>query len=358
MPYLTIRGLRKTYGKSVAVDGVDLSVEKGETLCLLGPSGCGKTTILRMIAGLIQPDAGEITVDGHDLVGVPIHKRDIGLVFQTWALFPHMTVADNVAYGLRMRRVPKREQADRVRETLELVRLDHLADRKPAQLSGGQQQRVALARALVTRPRLLLLDEPLSSLDLKIRSELRRELRRIQQAIGVTAIYVTHDHGEALALGDKVSVMSAGHVVESGAPELLFSSPRTRYVTDFLGFDNILPAEGSAVPTDDTATMSMALSDGTPVRAARGSSDAATDFVAIGVSPWAVTPGEPRSLGEGAMQGEVVALEHVSGRLAVSIAIPSIDAVLTGFATMGFVPRPGDLVDVAVDWTAARALTA
>lgn len=242
-PYLRLTDVSKQYPGGGGVGATSVDLEEGEMLVLLGPSGCGKTTLLNVVAGLLEPDTGTVVVSGADLTKVPTHQRNISMVFQTWALFPSMTVEQNVAFGLKMRKVPKAEQRERVAEALKLVRLDHLADRKPAQLSGGQQQRVALARAIVTRPKVLLLDEPLSSLDHQIRVELRRELRRLQRELGLTGIYVTHDHSEALALGDKIVVMKAGAVVETGEPREVFASPRYRYTAEFLSVGNIVDAE-------------------------------------------------------------------------------------------------------------------
>ena len=239
--YLRIAGVTKQYPTGGGVDDVDLTLPRGEMLVLLGPSGCGKTTLLRVLAGLLRPDAGRVHLDGADLTDVPTHRRNISMVFQTWALFPTMSVRDNVAFGLRMRRVPRAERHRRVDEALALVGLDEFAGRKPRQLSGGQQQRVALARAIVTRPTVMLLDEPLSSLDHRIRVQLRGQLKRLQRELGLTGVYVTHDHTEALALGDRIAVMDAGRVVETGTPIDVFSRPRHRYTAEFLGVANVIP---------------------------------------------------------------------------------------------------------------------
>ncbi|MGE0363487.1 MAG: ABC transporter ATP-binding protein [Vicinamibacterales bacterium] len=238
---LVLRGVHKTFGAAPAVDGVSLEVAPGSMLGLLGPSGCGKTTVLRMIAGLTPVTAGTITIDGADVTARPPHQRDIGLVFQHYALFPHMSAAANVAFGLEMRRVPPAETRTRVAEALELVRLPDLGARLPGQLSGGQQQRVALARALVIRPRILLLDEPLSNLDARLRDELRVEIRDIQQRLAITTVFVTHDQAEALAMCDTVGVMSRGRLAQIGSPRQVYDRPASRAVAEFVGRLNTLP---------------------------------------------------------------------------------------------------------------------
>jgi ABC-type Fe3+/spermidine/putrescine transport system ATPase subunit len=235
---LQIEGLEKSFGLVPAVRGIDLSVAKGEFFTLLGPSGCGKTTILRTIAGIYRADRGRVLLDGQDVTVTPMHARDMALVFQNHALFPHMTVFDNVAFGLRMRRLPRREITARVDEALSLVRLTGLDQRRPAQLSGGQQQRVALARALVVRPRLLLLDEPLSNLDARLRDELREEIRALQRRLGVTTVLVTHDIQEAFAMSDRIAVMQAGRIEQVGLPRQLYREPATRFVAGFVGPTN------------------------------------------------------------------------------------------------------------------------
>jgi len=238
--YLQIREVFKVYGGGGGVRSVSVGVGRGDMLVLLGPSGCGKTTLLRAIAGLAEVDSGTVSVGGDDITRAPTHRRNVGMVFQTWALFPHMTVAKNVGYGLRMQGVDRAEIDERVATALAMVRMDQFADRKPKQLSGGQQQRVALARAIVTQPRVLLLDEPLSSLDYRIRVSLRSELRRLQKSLGVTGVYVTHDYSEALALGDRIAVMRDGVIVELGTPREIFVRPRHRYTAEFLNVGNLL----------------------------------------------------------------------------------------------------------------------
>src|SRR5579872_110002 len=235
-----LRAVTKRFGSLTAVDSVNLKVHKGEFLSLLGPSGCGKTTSLRLIAGFEQPDEGEILIGGMDAVGTPPYKRDVNTVFQHYALFPHMSVLDNVAYGLKQRGVAKQERYQRAGEALELVRLTGRDKQRPTTLSGGQQQRVALARALVMNPRVLLLDEPLGALDLKLRKEMQIELKRIQEQVGITFIYVTHDQGEALSMSDRVAVMSNGVIEQIDEPRTIYDRPLTPFVADFIGDMNFL----------------------------------------------------------------------------------------------------------------------
>jgi putative spermidine/putrescine transport system ATP-binding protein len=239
-PALSIRRLRKSFGAVVAVDEVSLDAAPGEFLSLLGPSGCGKSTVLRMVAGLVEPDAGQVVLAGEDITKVAVHRRNLGLVFQSYALFPHMTVLENVAFGLRRRGVGEAELRPRVERMLELVRLGPLGARYPRELSGGQQQRVALARALVTEPSVLLLDEPLSNLDALLRDEMRVELKRLQERLGTTMIFVTHDQAEALILSDRVVVMQSGRVEQIGRPEEVYRRPATPFVARFLGRANFL----------------------------------------------------------------------------------------------------------------------
>ncbi|GKQ35435.1 ABC transporter ATP-binding protein [Streptomyces sp. A012304] len=235
------RDLRREFGTTVALDGLNLTVRPGELLALLGPSGCGKTTALRMLAGFEHPDAGEVLVDGQDVTRVPAHRRDAGMVFQSYSLFPHLNAIDNVAFGLRMRKVRPSERRDCAAELLDLVGLGDKGDRFPHQLSGGQQQRVALARALAVRPRVLLLDEPLSALDAKVRLTLREEIRRLQQELGITTLFVTHDQEEALSMADRVAVMRAGKLEQCAAPAELYGRPATAFVAEFVGTMSRIP---------------------------------------------------------------------------------------------------------------------
>jgi len=243
MSYLSIRGLHKSYGATSIFSDIDCEIGKGEFVTLLGPSGCGKSTLLRCIAGLTEVNGGQILLNGEDLVPQAPQKRGIGMVFQSYALFPNMTVQQNVAFGLRMQKVAKEESAERVREALAMVELGDFAARYPHQLSGGQCQRVALARSLVTRPRLLLLDEPLSALDARIRKHLREQIRQIQRELGLTTIFVTHDQEEALVLSDRIFLMNAGQIVQSGDAETLYTAPVDVFAAGFIGNYNLLDAE-------------------------------------------------------------------------------------------------------------------
>jgi spermidine/putrescine transport system ATP-binding protein len=237
-----LEGVRKRYGEVVALDGVDLEIRRGEFFSLLGPSGCGKTTLLRLLAGFETPDAGRVLIGGKDMAGVPPYERPVNTVFQNYALFPHMTVAGNIAFGLRMKGLSQGEIRKKVAWALELVDLLGLEGRYPRELSGGQKQRVALARALVLEPQVLLLDEPLSALDLKLRQELRVELMQLQRRLGTTFVFVTHDQEEALVMSDRIAVMRAGRVEQVGLPDEVYERPKNRFVADFLGRSNFLPA--------------------------------------------------------------------------------------------------------------------
>ena len=255
MEHVRLHEVSKFYGQVLAVDRLSLSINQGESVALLGPSGCGKTTTLNLLAGFLQPDGGTIRIADRDVAGLPPNKRNLGMVFQSYALFPHMTVAENVAFGLKLRRVESAERERRLKEALDMVRLGGFADRFPRQLSGGQQQRVALARAIIVQPDIMLYDEPLSNLDAKLREEMRSELLDIQDRIRITSIYVTHDQEEALALADRVAVMSNGCVEQIGTPDEVYEKPATGFVAKFLGESNVLPgtvarADGTSVVVD------------------------------------------------------------------------------------------------------------
>ena len=242
-----VAGLRKRYGDVVALGGVELAVERGEFFTLLGPSGSGKTTLLRLIAGFEQPDAGQIELAGRIVTRVPPYARNVNTVFQDYALFPHMTVAENIEYALRVRRMPKPQRREKAGQALEMVRLSGLGQRKPAQLSGGQRQRVALARAIVNEPQVLLLDEPLGALDLKLRREMQLELQDVQREVGITFVYVTHDQEEALSMSDRIAILNQGQIEQVGAPIEVYERPRTAFVAGFIGISNLIERAGRQI---------------------------------------------------------------------------------------------------------------
>jgi len=320
LPIIELRRLTKRFGDFAAVDDLTLDIAAGEFLTLLGASGSGKTTTLRMIAGFEPPTSGEIFMAGSPIAALPPFKRDINTVFQHYALFPHMSVRENIAYGLRMRRVPAAEREERVTKALEMVKLDQLGARSPRQLSGGQQQRVALARALVNRPRVLLLDEPLGALDLKLRKEMQLELKHLQTHLGITFVYVTHDQEEALTMSDRIVLMRQGRIAQVGSPRDLYDRPASRYVADFIGDTNLIP--GTVVESaDGTATLRMG--DTT----LRGLSDAA---LAPGAEAWLTVRPEAIDLSDGA---------HPAGHNAVTGTVA--DAVYAGSALRVHVALPG-----------------
>ena len=240
---IQIDNVTKAYGKNIVIQGLSAEIQPGEFFTLLGPSGCGKTTLLRMIIGFNSIEDGEIRVDGKVINQIPTNRRNMGMVFQNYAVFPHMSVRDNVAYGLKTRRVPKEERYKRVDEILRLVKIDDYADRMPTQLSGGQQQRVALARAIVIQPEVLLMDEPLSNLDAKLRVEMRNVIKRIQRQVGITTVYVTHDQEEALAISDRIAVMHGGVIQQIGTPKHIYQRPANEFVSSFIGLSNFVDAE-------------------------------------------------------------------------------------------------------------------
>ena len=285
MAYLELTGIVKSFGATQVVRSFDLAVDKGEFVSFLGPSGCGKTTVLRMIAGFETPSAGRITVEGHEITHLPPAKRNIGMVFQAYALFPNLTVGQNVGFGLKLAGVPAAERKARVMEMLDIIKLPHLADRYPYQLSGGQQQRVALARALAVRPKILLLDEPLSALDAKIRVSLREEIRTLQRQLGITTIFVTHDQEEALSISDRIVVMYEGKADQIGSPFEIYNAPKTKFVASFVGTLNILEAD---IVDAGLARLSI---DGREVSASTGFGAEAGHRLSVALRPEAVTLG-------------------------------------------------------------------
>jgi len=268
---LTLAGVSKRYGATNALGPIDLEVRKGEFLTLLGPSGCGKTTTLNIIAGLLAATTGHVTLGGREMTGVAPSRRDMGVVFQNYALFPHKTVSDNVAFGLRMRKTPREQMRERVRRMLDTVGLPGVEERMPEQLSGGQRQRVALARALVIEPKVLLLDEPLSNLDALLRKRMRHEIRDLQQRLGITTIFVTHDQDEAFEMSDRVALLNKGRIEQIGTPEDLYDAPATRFVAEFIGDANLV--EGRIVAAEDSGQVVVRVAGGTdlPARSVPGS---------------------------------------------------------------------------------------
>ena len=340
-----VERLLKRYGDTIAVDQVSLETRREEFLTLLGPSGCGKTTILRCIAGFVRPDAGRVRIGSKDVTEVPPYRREIGMVFQSYALFPHLTVFENVAFGLRVRRLPRLEIAPRVHRALDLVKLVGLAGRLPRQLSGGQQQRVALARALVYEPRVLLLDEPLSNLDAKLRVEMRAEIRAIQRRLGLTAIYVTHDQEEALSVSDRVAVMRSGRIEQMDTPATVYDRPANAFVAGFVGVSNLLPGE---VVSSDGGTTVARLGGGLDVRAAGVS-------VGAGRPVWIMARPETirieREGRAGRLMGKVGGVTLLGSVVRVGVELPPGIAVVVDVPNAGASPpvAEGEMVWVEFD---------
>ena len=310
----------KRYGDFVAVHDANFSIATGEFFAMLGPSGCGKTTTLKMIAGFEQPTAGRVMLDGVDVSDVPPYKRNVNTVFQQYALFPHMTVFDNVAFGPRSKKVDESKIKTSVMEMLEIVRLNDFAQRKPSQLSGGQQQRVALARALVNYPSALLLDEPLAALDLKLREAMQIELKRIQREVGISFIFVTHDQGEALTMSDRIAVMSQGHVEQIGSPEEIYRSPASLFVAGFIGSANLLPG---TVQSHDGADAVVALKAGSTIRVAgQASAHAVGTHVSVMLRPERLRPSEQADANGQSLYGTLTDLvfQGATARMIVRLA--------------------------------------
>jgi ABC-type Fe3+/spermidine/putrescine transport system ATPase subunit len=316
---IELRGTTKRYGTLVANDHIDLQIPRGELLTLLGPSGCGKTTAMRCITGHQHPDEGRVLIDGQDVTDLPTHRRDLGMVFQNFALFPHMTVLDNVDFPLMIRNLPHNERRRRSMEALQLVRMEELASRFPRQLSGGQQQRVGLARALVYRPRVLLLDEPLSNLDAKLREEMRFEIKELVTQLKMTAVYVTHDQAEALALSDRVAVMSAGRIQQIGTPREIFEQPNSLFVADFIGLSDFIKARVEAVEANSTwvAVKEMRVRVETAERLRIGQD------VTLFIRPNRVELLEPGALGgENVFEARVLKLTYLGDNIDYRVVLP------------------------------------
>ncbi|WP_405801190.1 ABC transporter ATP-binding protein [Streptomyces sp. NBC_01506] len=345
-----LRQLTKRYGDRAAVDRVSLDIEVGEFMTFLGPSGSGKTTTLDMIAGFSGTTEGSITVDGVDVAQLPPHRRDLGMVFQHYALFPHMTVAKNVAFPLQQRKVPKAEIAERVAEALRMVRLEGLADRLPSQLSGGQQQRVALARAVVFNPRVLLMDEPLGALDKKLREQLQGEISRMHRELGITFVFVTHDQEEALALSDRIAVFNEGRIEQVGTPEELYERPATLFVARFLGESNVFTGRCTAAGVLTCDGYQLAVPPGTAY-------EADPEEVALVVRPERMrllVPGETAPQGHNVLEGSVTEIVYFGAHRRVAVDLACGERVQLREAAGQEQPlRPGSAARVA--WPVERA---
>ncbi len=338
MSSLAFVGVRKTFGATVALEHLDLDVREGELISLLGPSGCGKTTALRIAAGFDFADTGTVTIDGRDISRVPAHKRNMGMVFQSYSLFPNLTVEHNVDYGLRTRKIAKAQRAKRVRDMLELVQLTHLATRYPHQLSGGQQQRVALARALAVQPQVLLLDEPLSALDAKVRATLRDEIRRIQTELGITTLFVTHDQEEALAISDRIGVMSNGRLEQLGEPTEVYRRPSTAFVARFVGTMNELPGTARAGGGVDIAGVGIDAPTDEPTGSA----------VLLLVRPEDVSMA-PLDGQSAELTGSVVSSVFAGPSTMVHVRVDTVDTLVTANIPGAAPYDPGDRVSLRLD---------
>ena len=338
-PDLTFQEVSKSFGEVRAVDGVSFQVERGEFYSLLGPSGCGKTTTLRLIAGFEMPDGGSILLEGNEVTNVPPNHRKVNTVFQQYALFPHLSVEENVAYGLKQAKVSKTELGSRLDEALKRVRLEELRKRRPRELSGGQQQRVALARALINEPTVLLLDEPLAALDLKLRKAMQQELKKLQERVGIAFVYVTHDQEEALTLSDRVAVMNDGHILQEGTPHEIYERPRTRFVADFIGqtnfFEGPVEQDGDVVVVRDTTGLTIRCA---PVNFARRG-----ETVAVSVRPEKIAPVNGSTPPSNVFEGTFTRRTYLGDLMQYHVLLPG-GRELT-------VQRQNERDDLASQWT-------
>ena len=332
---VSLRDVRKTFGEFAAVEQLSLDVRKGELLCLLGPSGCGKTTTLRMVAGFVEPTSGTVSIDGQDVTALPPYKRDTGMVFQSYALFPHMSVGNNVAFGLENLGIPKAERNRQVDEVLDLVELKHLIHRYPRELSGGQQQRVALARALALRPAVLLLDEPFSNLDAQLRLRLREELRRLIDRVNITTMFVTHDQEEALVLSDRIAVMNEGRLEQIGSPEDIYERPATRFVAEFIGQCSIL--EGQVENGQFVSRGGLRLPVGTPA-----------GEVTVIIRPEYVDIAEPSASGV-VTAARIVNASYLGALTRMEISVGDETLLMEKHFAPGIRPKVDDLIQVVID---------
>ncbi|MDB5368691.1 MAG: polyamine transporter ATP-binding protein [Roseomonas sp.] len=352
---LTLRGITKRYGSFTAAEDVSIDVGQGEFLTLLGPSGSGKTTLLMTIAGFVRPTEGQILLDGRDITALPPEKRDFGMVFQGYALFPHLTVAENVAFPLRVRHMPRPEQAEKVRAALDLVQLTRFADRKPSQLSGGQQQRVALARALVFQPALLLLDEPLSALDKKLRAELQDELKALHRRVGRTFVNVTHDQEEALSLSDRIAILNHGKLVQQGSPAQLYEAPNTRFVADFLGKSNFLA--GRATEGGPGGFGIQAGATVLAVAVAAGARPPAGTPVLLSLRPEKVSLLAPGETAENMVEGVVESWSYIGAGFALTVATADFGPLRVNLPAWNAPFAPAEGLPVRLGWSARAAVS-
>ncbi len=352
--HLSLQRLAKVYPGQTepAVDAVSLTLREGKLLALLGPSGCGKTTTLRMIAGLVEPTAGAVEVGGDNLTDVPVHKRGMGMVFQSYALFPHLNVTRNVAFGLEMRKVDKREREQRVADALDMVQLQHLAKRRVKELSGGQQQRVALARALVVEPSVLLLDEPLSNLDAKLRESMRAEIRALVHRLGVTTVFVTHDQDEALSMADEIAVMNHGTIEQVGTPEQVYRRPASRFVADFIGRANLLT--GTVADSDDSGATVEVPGVGRVQATHAGEPPAAGRTATVLLRPHHVIVRTGPTAPEDALHGRVVDRSYTGEMVSYTVEVGQ--QRLTAETLTGLAPAHDPGTEVALTWDVSDAM--
>jgi spermidine/putrescine transport system ATP-binding protein len=335
---LVLEGVGKSFDQVVAVDGVSFAVRRGEFFSLLGPSGCGKTTTLRLIAGFERPDSGRIELRGQDVAGLPPNRRNVNTVFQQYALFPHLTVAGNVGYGLKQRHLPPSAKAERLDRALTTVRLTELRDRYPRELSGGQQQRVALARALVNEPAVLLLDEPLAALDLKLRKAMQVELKALQERVGITFLYVTHDQEEALTLSDRIAVMNHGRILQEGSPEEIYERPTSKFVADFIGQTNFFEGQ-----VEDTGTVTVVRDPGgVLLRCAPAAWARRGMWVAVAVRPENVAPANGEAAGPNRLSGTLVRRTYLGDLVHYHVALAGGREIV--------VQRQNEQSDPAAQW--------
>jgi putative spermidine/putrescine transport system ATP-binding protein len=346
---LALQGVSKRYGSFTAVQDASLAVESGQFLTLLGPSGSGKTTILMVIAGFVAPNEGRVLLDGRDITALPPERRDFGMVFQGYALFPHMSVAENVAFPLRVRKLGKANRDAKVRATLDLVQLDRFADRKPFQLSGGQQQRVALARALVFDPALLLLDEPLSALDKKLRAELQDELKALHRRVGRTFINVTHDQEEALSLSDRIAILNHGRLVQMGTPEELYERPATRFVADFLGKSNFIEGE-----VDGSSPAGFTLRRGAARVHATG--QAPSGRALLSIRPEKIALLTDGAAEENVSDGRITAWSYLGTGYAITVATPDLGDLRVHLPAWRAPVSPCEGLPVRLSWSRDAAV--